>query len=75
MVTKEIVFTIPEAARRLQLSDVTVAKATSHLERLGVIHEATGRTRKKVFVYSRYLGLLAAGTEAPSVRAQTSGRN
>jgi Fic family protein len=63
--TREILFTIPQAATTVGLSEVTVAKATGHLERLGVVGEITGRTRGRVYVYRRYLAILQEGTEEP----------
>jgi len=63
IVMREIVFRIPQAAIRTGLSEVTVAKAATHLERLGIVREATGRTRSKIFVYRDYLSLLQEGME------------
>jgi Fic family protein len=60
---REIIFTIPQAARRLPLSEVTIGKAARHLERLGILQEITGRPRGKLFSYWRYLALLSEGTE------------
>jgi Fic family protein len=57
-----IVFRIPQAAGELALSEVTIATTAGHLERLGIIREVTGRSRKKLFVYSRYLAVLEEGT-------------
>lgn len=62
LAAREIVFRIPEAARRLSLSEVTIATTAAHLERLGIIREVTRRSRKKLFVYSRYLAILEEGT-------------
>jgi Fic family protein len=61
---RDIAVTIPEAARELELSDVTVAKAASHLEDLGILREVTGKPRNKLFVYQRYLTLLNEGVDA-----------
>jgi Fic family protein len=58
-----IVFTIPEAARQLGLSEVTIGKAASHLERLGIMREVTGRPRNKLFIYGDYLDILQEGTQ------------
>ncbi|MGD0272663.1 MAG: Fic family protein [Gaiellaceae bacterium] len=69
LVTKEIVFTIPQAASRLELSQVTIAKATAHLERLGIVQEITGRARNRTFVYGEYLALLQEGTETERDRS------
>jgi Fic family protein len=59
----DVVFTIPEAARRLELSGVSVGKAAGHLEDLGIVREVTGKTRNKIYVYSNYLEILQEGTE------------
>jgi Fic family protein len=59
----QIVFSIPEAAHRLNLSEVTIGKAAGHLERLGIVREATGRPRNRLYVYSEYLNILQEGTE------------
>ena len=61
--TRQILFTIPEAARALELSEPTIGKATAHLEALGIIRETTGRARKRAFVYDGYLTVLQQGTE------------
>jgi Fic family protein len=50
-----------EAAR---LSAPTVGKALVALDRLDIVREVTGRQRDRVFGYTRYLELLAEGTEA-----------
>ncbi len=59
---RQVVFRIPETARELGLSTVTVASMASHLERLGIVREITGRSRNKLFVYSKYLAVLEEGT-------------
>jgi Fic family protein len=62
----DVVFTIPEASRRLELSGVSVGKAATHLEDLGIVREVTGKPRNKIYVYSNYLEILQEGTqEAP----------
>jgi Fic family protein len=69
LVTREIAFTIPEAARNLGLSEVTISKTAAHLERLGIVQEVTGRTRNRLFAYRDYLSLLSEGICAsPSAR-------
>jgi Fic family protein len=68
LVTREIVFTIPIASKRTGLSEVTIAKAASHLERLGIVREITGRQRGKTFVYSQYLSILQEGTSPASAQ-------
>jgi Fic family protein len=70
LATREIVFTIPEAARRTGLTEVTIAKAASHLESLGIAREVTGRPRNKLFVYQPYLALLQQETDGASPDTQ-----
>lgn len=62
---RDVVFTIPEAAASLGLSEVTVGKAARHLESLGIAREVTGRTRNKLFAYRRYLAIFEEGTAGP----------
>ena len=45
------------------LSQPTVIRNISILERLGIVKETTGKARHKVFVYSEYLDILNEGTE------------
>jgi Fic family protein len=66
LAAKEIVVTIPQTARRLELSVPTVGKAVSHLEGLGILREMTGRARWKVYVYHEQLAVLNEGTEQPA---------
>lgn len=63
LVTRELVFTIPGAARRTGLSEVTIGKAAAHLERLGIVREATGSSRNRLYVYNEYLRILQAEPE------------
>lgn len=62
LMIQRVVFRIPEAARTLGLSEPTVASAAEHLRRLGIAREVTGRPRNKLFLYSKYLGVLEEGT-------------
>ena len=61
LLARDIVFTIPGASRQLGFSEVTIAKAAAHLERLGVAREVTGRSRNKLYAYTEYLSLLSEG--------------
>jgi Fic family protein len=63
LVTRRIVFTVPEAAREVGISEVTAGKAARHLEALGIVREVTGRSRNRLFVYYEYLRLLQEGVE------------
>ena len=51
------------AAEALGVSLPTVRAAIRALETLGILREQTGRQRDRMYVYSRYLTLLNAGTE------------
>ncbi|HEY1413165.1 MAG TPA: Fic family protein, partial [Rhodopila sp.] len=55
--------TIPNASRQLGLSQPTVTAALAHLRALGIVREATGRQRGRVFVYDAFLKLLSEGTD------------
>jgi Fic family protein len=59
---REIVFRIPQAAKSLSLSEVTIANTAAHLQRLGIVREVTGRSRNKLFAYGKYLAVLEEGT-------------
>lgn len=54
---------IAGAAKSLNLSTPTVAKSISELVRLEIIRETTNRQRDRLWVYDKYLALLALGTE------------
>lgn len=58
-----VVFTIPEAAQQLGLSEVTIGKSAGHLEGLGIMQEVTGRARNRLYVYGDYLSILQEGTQ------------
>ena len=60
--TRDIVFTIPQAAQKLGFGEVTIAKAAAHLERLGIVREVTGKSRNKIYSYTEYLSLVSEGT-------------
>jgi hypothetical protein len=40
-----------------------VYAAIDRLERAGILREATGRQRGKLYVYDKYLAILGEGTE------------
>ncbi|WP_164840961.1 Fic family protein [Sinorhizobium meliloti] len=58
--------TAASAAKRSGLTVPTVNAALDQLQRLGVVEEATGRRRGRVFVYRAYMDILSdgAGTNA-----------
>ncbi len=55
--------TITNAAEALHLSVPTVITAIRNLEKLDIIQELTGRPRKRLYVYRRYLDILNEGAE------------
>lgn len=67
-VQRHPVNTIASAARALDLTAPPVAKAVDRLSELSILAEVTGRRRDRVYVYRRYLDLLAEGTEPVPVR-------
>jgi Fic family protein len=71
---RDIAVTIPETARELDLSEVTVAKAAGHLEELGILREVTEKPRNKLFVYSTYLTLLNEGVDAFEASTEKASR-
>lgn len=55
--------TAARLARRTGLSVPTVYSALESLESIGIVRELTGRARRRVFAYDRYLQILGEGTE------------
>jgi Fic family protein len=60
---KRPLITIPAASKELKLSLPTVGKSLEHLIALGIVREVTGKQRRRVFAYSKYLAVLDRGTE------------
>jgi Fic family protein len=63
LMQKRPLVTIPAASKELKLSLPTVGKSLEHLIALGIVREVTGKQRRRVFAYSRYLAVLDRGTE------------
>ncbi|HXW63433.1 MAG TPA: Fic family protein [Candidatus Acidoferrales bacterium] len=57
------IITIQAASKELELSLPTVGKSLEHLMNLKIVHELTGKQRRRVFAYSKYLSVLDTGTE------------
>jgi len=57
------VMNLSQICERTGLSFPTAAKAVRVLERGGIVREITGRRRKRIFSYQRYLKILSEGTE------------
>jgi Fic family protein len=51
------------AAKKLGLTEPTIRASLSHMQKLGIVKEMTGRQRNRLFVYRRYLDILDEGTE------------
>jgi Fic family protein len=49
--------------RSMGLSEPTVYSAIKHLVKLGIIREATGKERNRLYVYDAYMGILDEGTK------------
>ena len=59
------ILSIGGAARKTGITFPTVASAVAHMQRLGLLREVTGKQRKRLYVYHRYLAILNEGTERP----------
>jgi Fic family protein len=54
---------IRTAAKALELTVPTVTKALSHLVRIGIVKEVSGKHRDRLFAYSRYVNMVSEGTK------------
>ncbi|MDE2016481.1 MAG: Fic family protein [Hyphomicrobiales bacterium] len=63
LMQKNPYLTSRKAVERTGLTAPTVNAALKELARLGIVEEVTGRKRDRVYAYSRYLEVLAEGTE------------
>ena len=57
------IVSIAAAGKELQLTAPTVTAALGHLEKLGIVREATGRKYARLYTYDNYLKILNEGTE------------
>lgn len=55
--------TIQAASRELKLSLPTIGMSLKHLVDVGIVCEITGKQRRRVFAYRKYLDVLDRGTE------------
>jgi predicted transcriptional regulator len=55
---KKIALRIPETAEAIGSTKPTVKRAIDDLQQLGIVTEATGKTRNKVYIYKEYLDIL-----------------
>jgi Fic family protein len=57
------ILSIAPTAEKTGLTFPTVAAAIDHMQRLGILHEITGRQRHRLFAYRAYMDILNEGTE------------
>lgn len=57
------IISISKAAAATGMSFPTATTALSHLSKLGIVRELTGRERNRLFIYDEYLKILNEGTE------------
>ncbi len=55
---KKIAIRIPETAEACGTTKPTVKRAIEDLQQLGIVTEATGKPRNKVYIYNEYLAIL-----------------
>lgn len=72
LLQKRPILTIQTAAKELSLSKPAIGNAIDQLVSLGLIHEVTGKQRRRVFAYSGYLAILRQGTEPLGNQAQAT---
>ena len=60
---KKPYLSLTKAADELGISVPTVTNAVMRMVEIGVLKEMTGRARNRLFAYTGYLAILAAGTE------------
>jgi Fic family protein len=60
---KSPMLAIASAAEKVGVSFPTAASSVEHLEKLGILHEVTGKQRSRLFVYKQYMAILSEGTE------------
>jgi len=68
------VVTVPTAMEMLGTSKPTAAKAIDAMGRAGILREITGKRRDRVYVYQKYLGILAEDTDIPARPTQREER-
>jgi len=55
--------TVPLLAKALQMTQPTARRALNHMQVLGILEEASGKKRDKVYIYRKYLDRLEDGAE------------
>lgn len=54
---------VPDASKRLAISQPTLQKALDQMQTLGIVREITGKQRGRLYQYHAYLKILDEGTE------------
>ena len=62
LLQRKPVVSVPAAAVELGLTAPTVRSAIDNLQKIGLVREATGKRRDRLYVYSRYLDILQEDT-------------
>lgn len=57
------IIAVPDAAKRLGVSQPTVRKAVQHMEDLGIVRETSNKRRGQLFSYVDYLKIFEQGAE------------
>ena len=60
---KHPIIAVPDAAKRLGVSQPTVRKAVQHMEDLGIMKETSSKRRGHLYSYTAYLEILERGAE------------
>jgi Fic family protein len=63
LATRSVVIGASSAAKQLDLTNPPVYSAVSRLEEAGILREATGLRRGRLYVYDEYLSILNEGTD------------
>ena len=62
LLQRKPVVSVAAAANELSLTTPTVRSAIDNLQKIGLVREATGKRRDRLYVYSRYLDILQEDT-------------
>jgi Fic family protein len=57
------ILSIQTTSEKIGLSFPTVTASVTHMQKLGVLREITGKRRRRLFVYDAYLAILNEGTQ------------
>jgi Fic family protein len=60
---KKPYLSLTKAAKELDISAPTINSVVAKLQEIGILKELTGQSRNRLFSYTKYLDILAAGTE------------